>query len=66
MKPYAGRDFRAGEYFAVGLDLMYGITHGNREYKLESVEEMKEKDPKLYKLLTDFWDDDGWSPYDTK
>ena len=27
---------------------------------------MKEKDPKLYKLLTDFWDDDGWSPYDTK
>ena len=66
MRPYAGRDFRAGEYFAVGLDLMYGVKHENREYKLESVEEMKAKDPKLYKLLTDFWDDDGWSPYDGK
>ncbi len=45
---------------------MYGVTHENSEYKLESVEEMKERDPKLYKLLTDFWDDDGWSTYDTE
>jgi len=66
MRPYAARDFRSAEYFAVGLDLMYGVTHENRESKLESVEDMKENDPKLYKLLTDFWDDDGWSPYGAK
>ena len=66
MEPYASLDFRSGEYFAVGLDLMHGIKHENREYKLESVEEMREKDPKLYKILTDLFDDDGWSPYDAK
>ncbi len=55
---------RDGEYFAVGLDCFYGVTHENSEYKLKSRDEMRERDPMLYEILTRYFPNDVWSPMD--
>ena len=55
---------RDGEYFAVGLDCFYGVTHGNQEYTLETREEMRERDPMLYEIITRYFPTDEWSPMD--
>ncbi len=55
---------RDGEYFAVGLDCYYGVTHGNSEYKIKTRDEMRERDPMLYEIITRYFPNDVWSPMD--
>ena len=55
---------RDGEYFAVGLDCFYGVTHENEEYTLKTREEMRERDPMLYEIITRYFPTDDWSPKD--
>ncbi len=53
---------RDGEYFAVGLDCFYGVTHENEEYTLKTREEMRQRDPMLYEIITRYFPTDEWSP----
>lgn len=53
---------RDGEYFAVGLDCFYGVMHENSEYKLKTREQMRERDPMLYEIITRYFPTDDWSP----
>lgn len=53
-----------GEYFAVGLDCFYGVVHENREYRLESREQMRQQDPMLYEIISRYFPTDDWSPMD--
>jgi len=55
---------RDGEYFAVGLDCFYGVVHENSEYKLETRQQMRERDPMLYEIITRYFPTDDWSPMD--
>ena len=55
---------RDGEYFAVGLDCFYGVLHENSEYKLETRQQMRERDPMLYEIITRYFPTDDWSPMD--
>jgi len=55
---------RDGEYFAVGLDCFYGVTHENEEYTLKTREEMRQRDPMLYEIITRYFPTDEWSPMD--
>ncbi|MEC8943957.1 MAG: hypothetical protein VX398_03690, partial [Acidobacteriota bacterium] len=55
---------RDGEYFAVGLDCFYGVVHENSEYKLETRQQMRERDPMLYEIITRYFPTDVWSPMD--
>ena len=55
---------RDGEYFAVGLDCFYGVVHENSEYKLETRQQLRERDPMLYEIITRYFPTDDWSPMD--
>ena len=55
---------RDGEYFAVGLDCFYGVVHENSEYKLETRQQMRERDPMLYEIIARYFPTDDWSPMD--
>ena len=55
---------RDGEYFAVGLDCFYGVTHENEEYTLKTRQEMRQRDPMLFEIITRYFPTDEWSPMD--
>ena len=57
-------ELRDGEYFAVALDLFYGVLHENSEWKLKTREELAEKNPQLYEIITRYFPTIDWSPYD--
>ena len=40
------------------------MTHGNSEYKIKTREEMRERDPMLYEIITRYFPTDEWSPMD--
>jgi hypothetical protein len=39
-------------------------VHENSEYKLETRQQMRERDPMLYEIITRYFPTDDWSPMD--
>ena len=50
------------EYFALGVEVWFGLWKGhkiagNGEYRITSREEMKKKDPELYRIISLIFDE---------